>query len=301
MKQTIKLLGSRAPAAIPTPGPPVTRHTIAEYGDKGSRILLVEDYPTNQQVAASHLRNAGHMVDLAENGQEAVDAFDRNAYALILMDMQMPVLDGYEATRRIRKIEAATAAHGGPSQRIPIIAMTAHSLEGDREKCLAAGADDYITKPLKKKNLLTIVDRWADPSEIHADEGLSPVESPHRDGADNPIDYRQVLEEFDNDPEFLMEVLSGFIENLTAQTQVLRKAIVDGDCDGVAKETHSIKGGASNLTAAMLAEAAATLEKAGRSEDLTGAAALMDNLEKEIGRLGGFVETLDTAQRTEVP
>jgi len=145
------------------------------------------------------------------------------------------------------------------------------------------------------------VGRWIDPPDSPVEASFSPGNRQHPDGGDNPIDYPQALEEFDNDPEFLLEVLTGFIENLNAQTKVLRSAIDDGDGDGVAKETHAIKGGAGNLTADMLAGAAAALEKAGRSGDLTDAAALMDNLEKEIVRLGVFAETLKIAESTEAP
>jgi CheY-like chemotaxis protein/HPt (histidine-containing phosphotransfer) domain-containing protein len=143
----------------------VTRHTIGERYRKDIRILLVEDYPTNQQVAMRHLYGAGYQVDLAEDGQQAVNAYERRHYDLVLMDIQMPVMDGYEATREIRKLETGKSSTDNSSlttdlSRIPIIAVTAHAIHGYRERCLEAGMDDYIAKPLMRKELLAMVDKW---------------------------------------------------------------------------------------------------------------------------------------------
>ena len=138
---------------------PVTRHSIAEEDRQKFRILLAEDYPTNQQVTLRHLRGAGYEVDLAENGRQAVEAFKRKHYHLILMDIQMPEMDGYGATKEIRKLETHSSA-AQPLDHVPIIAMTAHAMNGYREKCLEAEMDDYIAKPLRRKDLLSIVEKW---------------------------------------------------------------------------------------------------------------------------------------------
>ena len=150
-----------------------------EKQPKSSKILLVEDYPTNQEVAMSYLKMAGYNADLAENGLAALELYRKNSYHLILMDVQMPVMDGYEATREIRKLEtqnrqsettdktcdyqqSLSSNTGIPStiQKVPIIAMTGHAVEGYREECLAAGMDDYITKPLTMKHFLATVEQW---------------------------------------------------------------------------------------------------------------------------------------------
>ena len=139
--------------------PLVTRHSVAENYRKEVQILLVEDYPTNQKVAMRHLNRGGYQVDLAEDGRQAVEAHKRKSYNLILMDIQMPILDGYAATREIREIE--TRNHESSIlRRIPIIAMTAHAIKGYREKCLEAGMDDYIAKPIKRKELLAMAEKW---------------------------------------------------------------------------------------------------------------------------------------------
>ncbi|MBW1781155.1 MAG: PAS domain S-box protein [Deltaproteobacteria bacterium] len=151
----------------------------SEKRRKSLNILLVEDYPTNQQVAMSHLKSAGYNVDLAENGLGALELYRKNNYHLILMDIQMPVMDGYEATREIRKLEAQKRemeSTDRPSdvpeplsdsirkpstvQRVPIIAMTAHAGEGYKEECLKAGMDDYLTKPLTRKHFLAMIEKW---------------------------------------------------------------------------------------------------------------------------------------------
>ena len=149
----------------------VTRHTIVEDDRKEVQILLVEDYPTNQKLAIKHLQSAGYQVDLAGNGQQAVEAFKRKQHDLILMDIQMPVMDGYEATKAIRNLEIELSKIGdkkdsAKSERIPIIAMTAHALKGYKEKCLEVGMDDYITKPFRRKELLTVVNKWSRLSSI---------------------------------------------------------------------------------------------------------------------------------------
>jgi CheY-like chemotaxis protein len=134
----------------------VTKHTIAETSKKRLKILLVEDNPVNQKVALIHLRKFGYAADVSNNGLEAVEAVKTRHYDLVLMDVQMPEMDGYEATRAIR----------GAGYRMPIIAMTANAMKGDREKCLASGMDDYISKPVNPKLLLEKINQWAsEPSE----------------------------------------------------------------------------------------------------------------------------------------
>jgi PAS domain S-box-containing protein len=144
---------------IPATPDLVTGYSVAEDYRKEIRILLVEDYPTNQQVVMRHLSSAGYQVDLARDGSQAVKAYERKKYNLIFMDIQMPIMDGYAATQEIRKIETRNPE---PStiQRVPIIAMTAHAVKGYRERCLKAGMDDYIPKPVKRKELLAIVEKW---------------------------------------------------------------------------------------------------------------------------------------------
>ena len=270
----------------------VTRHSIVEDFRKEVQILLVEDYPTNQQVAMRHLIKEGYQVDLAEDGRQAVEAYKRKAYNLILMDIQMPIMDGYAATQEIREIETRNLE---PStiQRIPIIAMTAHAIKGYREKCLEAGMDDYIAKPLRRKDLLTMAEKWTggiDDSRLKIDDCTIPRGN---QGSKAPMEYERALEEFEGDETFLMEVLEGFIENVTSQIKIIRQAISDGDAEVVRRESHSIKGGAGNLTAGKLADIAFELENIGKYGMLEGGIDALEKLEQEFFRLEYFVAERD--------
>ena len=144
--------------------PPAAPHPTLEADRSKMKILVVEDYPINQVIVREHLASAGYQVDLAENGREAVEAFREKRFDLILMDIEMPVMDGYEAVRTIRTLEdqqgPQVCASGNERKRTPIVAMTAHAFKGYREKCLQAGMDNYITKPIRRAELLELVDGW---------------------------------------------------------------------------------------------------------------------------------------------
>jgi PAS domain S-box-containing protein len=279
----------------------VTRYTISESKAhrRQVRVLLVEDYLTNQQLAMNHLRRAGYEVDLAENGLEAVSAFERTSYDLILMDMQMPVMDGYKAAKAIRGLEQAlrnTAGASGRSPRIPIIATTANAMEGDRELCLQAGMDDYITKPLRKAKLLAMVEKWVaitlreelEPPEEGAGEAaiVDPLSEPAR--SDDPIAFERAIKEFEGDEDLLLEVLKEFIGNVKGQIGTIGRALADGNADVVRREAHSIKGGAADLTAARLSALAFELEKMGKFNTLEAAPGVLDDLTAELTRLEEF-------------
>jgi CheY-like chemotaxis protein len=292
-KAIVSVLGLSMGQDIGTLPQLVTRHTVAEDYRKEVRILLAEDYPTNQQVAMRHLQRAGYQVDLAENGQQAVEAYKRKSYDLILMDIQMPVMDGYGATHEIRKLEIEKSqietekrsTHNSttrPLNHLPIIiAMTAHAIEGYKERCLEAGMDDYIAKPLRRKELLTMVDKWTGTIEDCQSKGSA------------PMNFEKAVEEFEGDKEFLMEVMEGFLRNVRAQIETIHQAISNGDAEVVWEEAHSIKGGAANLTAAKLSKIAFELEKVGKSGTLEEAGEVLERLKKEFYRLENFARGID--------
>ncbi len=280
----------------------ITRHSLSEALSRHIQILLVEDYPTNQQLAMKHLQNAGYFVDLAENGRQALQAFQEKKYDLILMDMQMPVMDGYTAIKHIRDLESKQRESNKetpPPAPIAIIATTAHAMKGDRELCLNAGADDYITKPLRKIKLLNMVEKWVlegqprvvCPSEnsLPAEEDASPAALEAGDGAHLPIDFKKAVDEFEGDEPFFLGVLEAFLIAVNGQIEILRKAMAQGDAEGIRKEAHSIKGGAADLTARPLSNLAYDLEKMGITQNLTDGKAFLARLDEEYRFLLDYV------------
>ncbi len=284
----------------------VTRHTIAEECRKEAHILLVEDYPANQMVALEHLRGAGHQVDLAENGQQAVVAYKREQYDLILMDIQMPVMDGFEATRKIRQLEGELKArsskpderrtdqvsslrparlgqHQFPVSRIPIVAMTAHAVKGYSKKCLGAGMDGLITKPLRRKQFLEMVDKWTRGIDNHQSTIINRQSNPQP-----PMNFEKAVEEFMGKEAVVRKIVTVFLDNVKDQIGTIRQAIAQGNAEAVRKEAHSIKGGAANLTADSLSRASLELEDIGRSGDLGQAPDTLDRLEEELHRLEAY-------------
>lgn len=276
-----------------------TKHSLREAAGERLHILLVEDYPTNQKVATKHLNNAGYRVDLAENGQLAVEAWKARTYDLVLMDIQMPVMDGLEATRTIRELEThpgdvpdATPAR----RRTPIIALTAHSVPEFLDRCREMGMDDCLIKPLRRKALLDMVEKWAQPS---VGPGLSvcerPAEPPAADSVAPPMDYVLAIEEFGGDQAFLIETSREFVANVRRQIAMIREAIAAGEPETVRTEAHSIKGGAANLTAMELSRRAHALERIGKSGVLPEASSALAELEEEFERLAGFIHGIQPA------
>jgi len=264
----------------------ITKHTIQESQIKGCQILLVEDYLTNQKVATKHLTSAGYSVSLAENGEKAVDMFMKKKFDLVLMDIQMPVMDGHEATKKIRQIEQHISKELNSTVRVPIIATTAHAFEGYREKCIQADMDDYLTKPLKKQELIEVVEKWVFPDQERA--MLDSKKEEKKEFASEPIDMAQALKEFDNDEEFFNEVLKEFLHNVQNQLPIIRKAIGDNDFETIKDQSHSIKGGAANLLAMDLSFAAGKLEKAKENEDLDHLLDLLSSTHNNLCEFVGF-------------
>lgn len=285
-------------------GPPghedrlVTRHSIQEPCKKEFRILVVEDYPTNQQIALKHLTNAGFKVTLAENGVQAVSIFKKAQFDLILMDIQMPEMDGYEATKKIRQIEQYISKDLPTALRTPVVAITAHAMKDYRQNCIQADMDDYLTKPLKRKDLIFMVEKWASPNQDNVCSGLPEekntpkrIELQNREEAGSlPIDMARALDEFDNDTDFLNEVLGEFLEHVEEQLPLIRTAVGTQDFDIIEKQGHAIKGGAANLTAMNLSRAAFELEKVGKEQNPNRMEKVLNTLVSEYEILFRYVK-----------
>jgi len=250
----------------------ITRHTLRENRRK-LQILLAEDNAVNQRLASLLLEKRGHIVTIASNGREALALVKESRFDLVLMDVQMPEMDGFEATARVRKEEAATGTH------LPIVAMTAHAMEGDRERCLAAGMDGYIAKPLHAEDLIEAVEKLGQPPAI------AEVAKMAKHRGQEPIDTASALARVGGDVEVLKEVAAVFLEELPESLRSLREAVTAGDAHAIERAAHKLKGSVGNFAAHPAFEAALKLEVLGRDGNLSEAEPAYLELEKEIIRL----------------
>src|SRR6202142_359271 len=239
------------------------------------RVLLAEDNVVNQTLAIRLLEKHGHHVVLAVNGREALDALEKEKFDLVLMDVQMPVMDGLEAIRTIRKNEAVGGGH------VPIIALTAHAMKGDRERCMEAGADDYMTKPIRTSFLIAAIEQIGASKQI-----VLPAVAPPKEVATSPpIDLKGALERFEGDRGLLEELAQLFKDECLRTLEEIRGAIAAADAPLLTRLAHNLKGSSASLSALPLSQAAAELEKLVRSGDLSNAGNLSRKVEKEAGHL----------------
>jgi two-component system, sensor histidine kinase and response regulator len=254
------------------------------------RILVAEDNQVNQKVAVKMLERLGYKADVAANGLEALEALSRIPYAAVLMDVQMPEMDGYEATTEIRRREESEGLH------TPIIAMTANAMQGDREKALDTGMDDYVSKPVKAEELDAVLERWLlqDEEKVGQDTSAPGTGNGTAAAPDGSIDpsvlksLRELQEE--GEPDVLKELIELFLEDVPPQLEVLQEAEEREDAQSVERTAHTLKGSSSNLGAVRMAAICAELEEIGRSGDLATAPALISGLEAELGRVRAVLE-----------
>ncbi|HLA27138.1 MAG TPA: response regulator, partial [Syntrophales bacterium] len=265
----------------------VTRHTIGEIRRSAARILLAEDNITNQQVALGILRKLGLRADAVANGAEAVKALETLHYDLVLMDMQMPEMDGLEATRAIRSPQSAVRNH-----QIPIIAMTAHVLQGDREKCLEAGMNDYVPKPISPPILMEALDKWLpkEPAASTVTEQAGCESEPSlpviADASEAPVfDKAEMMVRLMDDDDLARAVVKGFLEDIPRQIEVLKVRLEAGDVPTAERQAHSIKGASANVGGEALRAVAFEMEKAGKANDPGAISAHLPELEAQFARL----------------
>ncbi|MBC7875797.1 MAG: response regulator [Anaerolineales bacterium] len=305
--------------------PLITRHVLSEQRKLNLRLLLAEDNPINQKLALILLQKAGYSVDAVETGAQALHKVQTDHYSAVLMDVQMPEMDGLEATRQIRAWEQNNGQH------TPIIAMTAHAMPGDRERCLDAGMDDYVTKPLEPRALFNAIDRWTQDSvaekesnvevtqdysagglEIfNADLGgdwfgetahLAPASSTVPEPASAfqidalaeklPADLDAALFRFSGDRSFMMEMCQEFKEHLPDRMKEIKSALAAGDINTLGRLAHNLKGLSMNFNADPLSNLAIKLEACGRDENLENASVLVEQIEKESIRLQEYISRL---------
>jgi CheY-like chemotaxis protein/HPt (histidine-containing phosphotransfer) domain-containing protein len=244
-------------------------------GLRGARILVVDDYPLNQEIVQAYLTQAGCQVELASDGAEALLRLSQRDYNAVLMDCQMPVMDGYEATRQIRR--------NLRWKKLPVIAMTANVMQGDREKCLAAGMSDFLPKPVELEDLLAMLANWLERTRVSSAPVSAPVPVPAAESAPAVvpavvpaaaasaasadfsalvnIDLEVALHATMGKPDFLRRILSVFFTSQSTFAARFAEARKSGDAEGATRLAHTLKGAAASIGAAAVRDAALTLER----------------------------------------
>jgi PAS domain S-box-containing protein len=284
------------------------RSEVFEVGGqrKNVRVLLVEDTPVNQKVVMNQLRLLNYPADCVNNGREAVEKLEEEPYDIVLMDCQMPVLDGYKATGVIREREGSDNRQDARST--VIIGLTAYAMEGDREKCLAAGMDDYLSKPVAIEDLAAALERWSlDPPQPPLPRGEEELSPPTREaeretrpssplvkggggGSQPPVDADRLSQLCGGDVEFEREILLSFINDTTTDLAEAKTALTEADAVTLAGKAHRIKGSSSYMAVREMPEAAEELEKLAQQEVLEGAGELIAEIELILERVKAFVD-----------
>jgi PAS domain S-box-containing protein len=265
----------------------VKKNVAAARAGRALRILLAEDNAVNQAVALELLQGMGHSVRIAENGKIAVALFEREIFDLVLMDMQMPEMDGIEATAAIRELEKKNGVH------IPIAAMTANAMKGDREKCLAAGMDDYVAKPVGAKDLLRLFIRL-NLTGGESPEAAEPHEHSDAEAPRKKIDRAALLENFKDGEDLLRSIAGIFVKHSPKTMSEIEAAIAAHDAAKLNAAAHTLRGSVGNFVRNGACDLAARLEQKGRSGDLTGVEPLFAELRGEIDALCEVLAEFDS-------
>ena len=284
---------------IAKPAPVIEEKTsqpVIRVPARSLKILVAEDTPFNQRYILRLLERWNHQATLVENGRQALDAFKRETFDIVLMDVQMPEMDGLASTRKIRELEDgrrnADVGMGNEIEkesnfkseirnpkseikRVPIVAMTAHVIKGDRERCLEAGMNEYVSKPIDSDKLFETIEKLTRVSGIMKPAPAEPVIA----------DSSSLLKVFDEDWDFLKEVVEVFIEDYPRLFDNLQQSFEEGDCDTFMRSAHSLKGMLKNFKAETAAEIAFDLEKKGKAADLKGVRADIDRLAAHISEV----------------
>ncbi len=261
----------------------VTRHSARNlenhFGGSRARILLAEDNITNQQVALGILAKLGLRADAVANGSEAIKALATLPYDLVLMDLQMPVMDGLEATRMIRAIEGSPSAVN--KSDIPIIAMTANALRGDRETCIKAGMDDYITKPITPQSMAAMLETWLPrmPNRTIPNAGKT------SSSGMQVWDKNGMLDRLMDDKPLAQKIIAGFLSDTPIQMAKLEEYVNSGDAGIIERQAHSIKSAAANVGGEILRETALEMEESAHRGDVIASRLLLPRIKAELQRL----------------
>jgi len=291
---------------------PTTSTEVApQLTPQARKILLAEDNVVNQKLAQRLLTKLGYEVDIVGTGRGVLEALARESYPLVLMDCQMPEMDGFEATQQIRISNTQTNTH------TIIVALTAHAIKGDRERCLEAGMDDYLTKPIDRDALQGVLEKWigkpvkASPVEeggatpeiagaapettevapTMAQQPVTPAVTPVKVG-EAPLDVTTALQMVEGDHELLAEMAELFLQDYPEHLAQIYQALVHRDKQSLSSAAHTLKGAAGNFAAGPTCAAAATLEKMGRAGDFSQVSLVIDELEAALSQLAPALERI---------
>jgi CheY-like chemotaxis protein len=264
---------------------PVTllpRHSLREaVASRASlRVLLAEDNAVNQRLVVRLLEKSGHQVVVVNNGLEALAALDQESFDLVLMDVQMPEMDGFEATAAIREKEKESGTHQ------QIIALTAHAMKGDRDRCLAAGMDGYLSKPIQAKELFETTEN-SGPTTTPGK-----TDAPYQDASMSVLDSAAALARVEGDKQLLAELTNLFLEEGPKLLAAVREAVSRQDAKALEDAAHALKGSVGNFSAPGAFQAALNLEIMGRERDLAGAQEAYQLLNDQIERLQTALQAL---------
>jgi len=269
----------RAPRTVP-PDPPALKPVRVR------KVLLAEDNPVNVEVAKAMLDSLDLKVQIARNGDEALQAARAENFDIVLMDCQMPVMDGFAATAEIRRHEQIS----GRGRTLPIIAITANALQGDREACLAAGMDDYLSKPFTQQQLAAVIGRWIGmpiASTVHHDDEPPVLPPEVREVIQRDVINRHALDNIralnkERGDALVQKVVAAYVDDTPSLLQTLRCAIAQVDCGNLRKVAHSLKSSSANVGAESLAQMCKEMEALGRSATTEGATAILIDMEHEF-------------------
>ncbi|MFE1744340.1 PAS domain S-box protein [Coleofasciculus sp. H7-2] len=254
------------------------------------RILLAEDNLINQKVALKQLSTLGYEADVAANGKEVVQLLEKIPYDLVLMDCQMPILDGYEATREIRRRQTEG------SRRTIVIALTANAMKEDRKRCLDAGMDDYLSKPVSREQLSAVIEHWAEVifqgANVSSGGVATPedVETPKKASLRDLVDWEHLHRLSEGSTGFELELLQMFFTEVQEHLELVKRAIAINDFDSLAKEAHHIKGASANVGVEGMRNNAEKLEELASHQQLEGVIEIVSALETALCRIQAWVK-----------
>ena len=256
----------------------ITSHRLRETTRRNVRILLVEDNKVNKLVAVGILGKLGFIADTADNGQQAIEMLEAASYDIVFMDVQMPVMDGYQATKTIRGGKTKAA-----NPNVPIIAMTAHAMQSDREKCLQWGMDDYISKPISPQELAKALEKWLPQAQAKLPAATEMAHYKTAAVEALPVfDYAWLMERMMDDMDLARRFITAFMEGIPRMLDELREQIDRGDAELAGRQAHKIKGAAANTGCMAMRAITADMQKAGEKGQMKTIIALMPELESQV-------------------